>query len=101
MSNLTKTAVDAAAAAYWTEFFSATGYGALWVKDVPKKVKACLALNLKRTAGLDETQISGLSVVPHDLGVTIEGLASFPNQTVKAFVADFTHEGDIVAFDVV
>jgi hypothetical protein len=100
-TKLTKTAVDSAAEKYWKEYFAESGYGAEWVRKIPKRIKAALESSSTRTASLieqSEPQIAPLSYVISDNKVTVEGVARFPHQ-IQAWVVDFDHEGKLIAFD--
>ena len=105
-SSLNKIAVDTNAEDYWTEYFKDTGYGKLWVRKIPKRVKAELLKSLslrERTASSEaQTRFVPLASIISQYGVIVEGIASFgegPSRKVKAFVAEFDHNGSIEAFD--
>lgn len=95
-----KTAVDAVASAYWTKYFQDTGYGRLWVRKIPRKIKAALAENTKTASKLPtgEPEFRPIGAVVHDDGVSLEGVASWPDKTARAFVVDFDHDGNVLDF---
>lgn len=93
MSNLKKTAVDSVAEEYWRSYYADSGYGELWVRTIPKRIKA----SLEKTAKVGgDLQISPISTCIGKDGVSLEGLVVFPNGKKKAFVADFDHSGKVL-----
>ena len=106
MSNtqMRKTAVDSVAASYWENYYKDSGYGKLWVREIPKRVQAELAK--KKTAekteksAADETvTLRPIATLILDKTVHLEGLATYGSGQVRAFVADFDHDGNIQGFD--
>jgi hypothetical protein len=104
---LTKQAADSVAEEYWTQYYKDSGYGALWVREIPKRVKAELTKQTKTAsaqAPSTEPTLHPLSTVITDKAVHLEGLAIFgqgDSRKVKAFVIDFGHDGTVHGFDVV
>lgn len=106
-ATLAKTAVDQAAEDYWKSYFEDTGYGADWVKSIPRRVAAELKraqagskTASKLPAGTPELKHLASSVT--DAGVSLEGLAAFGEgveRQVQAFSVDFDHEGEVLSFD--
>lgn len=102
---LTKQAVDSNAEGYWEDYYKDSGYGKLWVRKIPMRVKAELTKRAGKTAAQGtpvEPRIRPLTTVVTDTGVHLEGLAIYGQgeaRNVTAFVADFNHDGDIVGFD--
>lgn len=112
-----KTAVDASAAKYWADFYKDSGYGKLWVRTIPKRIQAALtkaASATKKTANssIGEPNLAAIATVINDDGVILEGTARWNISTktagkstsrlvLKAFVAEFDHEGNLKGFDVV
>lgn len=93
-----KVAADKAAKDYWTKYFKSTGYGALWVRDIPRKIKAALAPAVsKKTAGLDEAEVQPIAHVITDDYVMLEGRVRVGKQA-HLFAADFDHEGNLKVF---
>lgn len=91
-----KTAVDSTAEKYWSEYYGE--YGQLWVRKIPMRVKAALAehASQKKLAAVQgEPTIAPLATVITDDGVTLEGVAVWPNALRKAFVIEFSHEGAV------
>lgn len=101
--SLSKTAVDSVAEKYWTDYFSETGYGKLWVKKIPMRVRAALAQGLTKTASTDvksvSTEVKAIAGVVTDTGVTVEGVCKTAGDESYAFVADFTHDGELTGFN--
>lgn len=101
-NTIQKVAVDSVAEKYWTEYFKDTGYGKLWVRKIPMKLKAELEKGPKtasKTSPLLPSSFRPIASVITDSGVSIEGLATYANKEVKAFVVDFDHEGNVTSFD--
>lgn len=104
---LKKTAVDSEAAEFWTSYYKDSGYGALWVQSIRKRVSAALEQKAPKTAKKAsgaEPRITPIATVVGENGVTLEGLAVYgqgDSRVVKAFVADFDHQGKILSFDAV
>jgi hypothetical protein len=104
MTTLRKTALDAEAENYWTEYYKDSGYGEQWVKKIPRRVASEL---LRRTGAASQPHFALQSITPwatvvHEQGVSLEGtatVASGAKRQVLAFVADFSHEGKVLAFD--
>ena len=102
-----KVAVDSEAKEYWSSYYKDSGYGELWVASIRKRLTAALAQKLPKTAKRASSQgprIMPIATVIGEDGVSLEGLALYQagkSRTVKAFVADFDHKGNILAFDVV
>lgn len=97
-----KVAVDSVASDYWTSYYSETGYGALWVKEIPKRVRA--ALQLDKTASADSTpalKITPIATVHGADGVTLEAFVTLPDRKVKAVRIDFDNEGNQLSFNAV
>lgn len=102
-NHLRKIAVDEVTKKYWEEYFKDSGYGSAWVKDIPRKIKACLnstrvASFANRSAASAEPDIRPYAQVITDDGVSVEAFAVYPNKKVVAFVIDFDHDGDVVDF---
>lgn len=110
MANQTirKVAVDEVAASYWKNFYADSGYGELWVREIPNRITAELK-KLAKTASADQKQASPsyelfpLATVVDSTGVSLEGIAVHTDVSGKrvrqAFVADFDHKGSVKAFD--
>jgi hypothetical protein len=90
-------AIDKAAEDYWTSYYADTGYGEIWVRKIPKMIKTAMF----REANLDVRAIDILpfATTTSPKGVWLEGLASAGEKRV-AFVAEFSHEGDLMDFEV-
>lgn len=95
--DIPKTAADKAAKDYWTKYYKDTGYGALWVRDIPRKVKAALAPSLSRKVASAEITIEPFTTVILDDVVVLEGRATI-GKTAHVFAADFDHDGNIRVF---
>jgi hypothetical protein len=97
---MNKTALDDAAKAYWKDYFK--DYGASWVRDIPRKIKASLMANKRiaaKTAEATDDQVRPLAKhVAEDGSVTLEGVYKASNGTLL-FVADFTPDGEVKALD--
>lgn len=94
---LAKTAVDAAAEDYWSNYFHENGYGKLWTRKIPMRVTAALA----KAASADAVTVAPLAFAPHDHGLTVEGICravTAGKASDVLFVADFDHEGNLTAF---
>lgn len=106
-----KSAVDAEAKRYWSDYYADTGYGAQWVRDIPMRVKA----ELHKASGLEsgvkalktasiEPEIRPLSTLVTPDGVVLEGMAIYASENgealkVRAFIIDFDHNGNPTGFD--
>jgi hypothetical protein len=105
MNRHRKVAVDEVAKRYWEQYFADSGYGAAWVREIPKKVKAALGSSSRsaslRTASAAEVDIRPYANIIDSDGVSIEAFAVYPDKRVVAFVADFDHEGNLCGFDAV
>ena len=103
--NRRKVAVDSEAERYWSEYYKDSGYGELWTRTIPKKVKAELTRSLGKTASKDlisNPEIRPLTTVITNNQVHLEGLiylGSGATRRVKAFVVDFDHKGNVQGFD--
>jgi len=107
-AKLTKQALDSEAEKYWEDYYKDSGYGKLWTREIPKRVQAELTKQAK-TAGAVSTanespkpSITPIATVITDHGVVLEGLATYgqgPSAKSRVFVADFDHEGAVLAFD--
>ena len=111
-AQLSKQAVDSVAEEYWSKYYEDSGYGKIWVREIPKRVKAELekrevvaTLQLRRQAGLPEDPtIVPLATTRDANSVHLEGLAVYGSgagKKVRAFVVDFDHDGNVHGFDVV
>lgn len=92
----TKIAVDSEAQKYWEDYFKDTGYGALWVRDISKRVKA--VLDPRRVASNEPVRVVAIDHVIQDDRVILEGLYSSSTGR-KAFRIDFKHDGSIISVD--
>ena len=97
-----KTAVDAEAAKYWTDYYGESGYGALWVEEIPMKVKASLKLiqgGATKTASNASPTITPICTLITDDGVTLEGQAKYAgSKKTTLFAIDFDHDGQVLDF---
>lgn len=105
-ASLKKVAVDSVAEAYWEDYYKDSGYGKLWVRKIPMQIKAALqhatkTAQLKRTASVDTMRIEPISTKMDSQGVFLEGLAISEGRKAIAFMANFSHEGELVDFDAV
>lgn len=102
---ISKVAVDDVAKEFYRNYYADSGYGELWVRDIPMRVKAELAKKASKTASAKlagAMDIRPLATVITDQGVHLEGIAVSGQgdaKRVQAFVADFDHEGNVVGFD--
>jgi hypothetical protein len=94
-----KTAIDANAETYWIEYFKDTGYGELWVRDIPKRVKAALGnkAGQKTAAAITASYVSPLATVITTDSVHLEGMVVSASYN-RAFSAEFSHEGELLDF---
>lgn len=107
-----KTAADSKTEDYWVSYFGE--YGKMFVREIPRTIKAALLPDLKRTANSEkrDLQIKSSSVVPLGYGVTkddsliVEGIVkvSYVDKSEirtagRLFTAQFTSDGDLVDFD--
>ena len=95
--NMPRTAVDSGASTYWTDYFG--DYGRQWVRDIPKKVKACIDRQGGRTASA-EFPVRPLAKVVTKQGVLLEGAVRTPERDFL-FRAQFDHAGRVVSFDAI
>ena len=104
-----KTAVDTTTQDYWTAYFG--DYGRLWVRDIPRYIRAAVEGNLRKAAVVGtpppateaEGQVTPLGYAITADRLTLEGRWTGPVRTgrrtamvAKLFRADFTHDGDLV-----
>lgn len=105
--SLSKKAVDSVAKDYWTSYYTDSGYGALWVRDIPKRVKASLEKDASLKPILEKTAAEQLVIRPivsvptENGGQSLEAIAVLPNKNRIAFVIDFDAEGNVTAFETV
>lgn len=92
-----RSAVDKAAEEYWTKYYADTGYGELWVRKIPKKIRTAMRLE----TGLDMRSIDivPLATQASPKGIWLEGMAAAGQKRV-AFVAEFDHDGELMEFEV-
>lgn len=108
-TGIRKEAVDSVAEEYWQSYYSESGYGALWTRSIPKRVKAELDKQqpaLKQASAQASKspsipEIRPIATVIGEDGVSLEGVAIYAEpRTVCAFVVEFDHEGVVKSFDV-
>lgn len=92
-----KTAVDSIAEKYWEDYYSETGYGKLWVRKIPMKIKAALKLPKTAAKVAEDFRIDPIASVQTEAGVSLEGFLT-ANGKRLAFSADFSHTGDVLDF---
>lgn len=114
---ISKTAVDSNARNYWEDYFGP--YGKMWVRQLPKRVKAALVAELTTRAQRQASKgatvtiprlISG-SIAPLAHAITddalifegvfkgaIEGPEGKPQRFARLFKASWDHEGTLIAF---
>jgi len=93
-----KLAVDSTAVDYWTAYFGP--YGKIWVRDISRKVKACVDQSLGRksaSSGLYPVKALGKCIQPD--GVVLEGVVRAPSGDML-FRASFDHGGTVTAFEI-
>lgn len=88
-----KTAVDKTTQDYWTAYFG--DYGRLWVREIPRAIKAALVDAGARTAATDAARVTPLGYRVTADRLTLEGRYA-AGKTAQLFCAEFTHEGDLV-----
>lgn len=104
-----KEAVDANASAYWTRYFGDSGYGALWVRKIPQRLKAALSRSPHFKGASREPDIAPWGHAIKDDGVTVEGVArgfvagegGQPQRVAVAWAAKFDHRGVLQTFDAI
>lgn len=104
-----KTAVDKKTQEYWTTYFG--DYGRLWVRDIPRYIRAALTGDLRREAAAgtppiettDESRVTPLGYRVTADRLTLEGRwtgvvkqGSRTKRVARLFRADFTHDGDLL-----
>ena len=98
-------AVDQIASSYWTDYFKDSGYGALWVRKMPMRIKAALQKDGHYTSGLEpEFSILGHAITAD--AVKIDGVARAvqhgasgePVRVARSFYAEFDHKGNLHKF---
>lgn len=98
-----RVAVDEEAKRYFESYYADSGYGKLWVREIPMRVQAELAKRAAKTASVAaSTSIKPLATVLTDQGVHLEGLAvsgTGKGRKATAFVVDFDHQGNVQGFD--
>lgn len=110
-ATLRKQAVDSVAASYWEEYYKDSGYGKLWTRNIPMRLKAELAKASKtasaKSAATEPVELRPLATVWNDEGVSLEGIAVYAGagadapRTMKAFSVEFDHEGAVRSIDVI
>ena len=101
-----KVAVDEVAAEYWRSLYKDSGYGELWVREIPNRITAALNKQAKTAATTTKTSsqprydISPIATVVDENGVSLEGIAAIVgNPKAKfAFCIDFDHKGAVKDF---
>ena len=95
-----KQAVDSTAVDYWTNYFGP--YGKQWVREISRKVKACVDKHLGRkvAAATDEGHypVRALGKAITKEGVVLEGAVRAPGGDLL-FRAAFNHEGHVTSFE--
>lgn len=109
MTTTKKTAVDQVAAKYWQDYFG--DYGALWVKDVPRYIRAAIEGDLRKAAAVGTPPpvvTTDDRVTPLGYAITADRLTLEGNWTgmvrqgrrvtrqARLFAAEFTHDGTLV-----
>lgn len=95
MTTTKKIAVDEAAKRYWEEYLG--DYGRLWVRDIPRNVRA--ALDRDTTTKVAVSGNSEPDVVPLGHAVTADRLildGVIRGDSAMLFRAEFNHDGEIV-----
>lgn len=94
--------MDAVTKAYWEEYYKDYDYGRMWVRDIPRYIRAALAPQLKRKAN---GELPKVSVVPlgyavlKDNGLRTDGLVRQGGRS-RLFTAEFSADGDLRHFEV-
>lgn len=103
-SNIQKTASGAAEAKYWSELLGPE-YGKLLTRNIPKRVKAALAvraqksLNKQASAELASAEVAPLSYGLDGNTLTVEGIVRQASGEKLLFVADFLTDGTFKALE--
>ncbi len=100
---LSKQAVDQTAIDYWTQYFGE--YGKLWVREIPRNIRASLVPESNRTASDGDGELTESSVVPLGYAVTADrlildgvfrGRFASGRRESKLFRAQFDHDGQLI-----
>lgn len=94
-----KTAVDAKAEQYYIDYFGE--YGKLFVRKIPRTIKAAVNPKLRRTAAGKRDEVRVTDVVPLGYIVTasedlhLDGVLKVANARDRLFHARFTSDGKL------
>lgn len=106
-----KEAVDNTASDYWSDYFG--DYGELWVRDIPRRIKAKLEQGHRSAAkaGTPPPTLGDASISPLGYEITADRviLEGVYNGQIKAgrrtanttqlFRAEFNHQGELTSFE--
>ena len=98
-----KDAVDAVTKAYWEEYYKDYDYGRMWVREIPRYIRAAFVPQLRRKAN---GEVPLVQVIPlgyavlKDKGLKTDGIVR-QGRKDRLFTAEFSASGDLRHFEVV